>query len=150
MGALDTAKEIGRIAVTSSLGKDVIDLLEKKVALLTEQIATLETENANLKKKIAELQQELDSLRPKQGELEEGAVKFLQLLFQHGDTTAEYAAQVLGIPRGVAEYHRDALFDAQMICWTSVGISTDWGESSGKVGLLPKGRAYIVKRGLAK
>jgi len=45
MSAIDTAKEIGRIASTATLGKDVIDLFEKKVALLAEQVTTLETEN---------------------------------------------------------------------------------------------------------
>ena len=51
MSAIDTAKEIARIASTASLGKDVIELLEKKVGLLAEQITTLETENANLKQR---------------------------------------------------------------------------------------------------
>jgi hypothetical protein len=37
MSAMDTAKEIARIASTASLGKDVIELLEKKVGLLAEQ-----------------------------------------------------------------------------------------------------------------
>jgi predicted RNase H-like nuclease (RuvC/YqgF family) len=64
MSALDTAKEIGRIASTASLGKDVTDLFEKKVALLTEQVTALETENANLKQKVYDLEQELDRLRP--------------------------------------------------------------------------------------
>jgi predicted RNase H-like nuclease (RuvC/YqgF family) len=64
MSALDTAKEIGRIASAASLGKDVTDLFEKKVALLTEQVTALETENANLKQKVYDLEQELDRLRP--------------------------------------------------------------------------------------
>ena len=72
MSALETAKEIGRIASTASLGKDVTDLFEKKVALLTEQVTALETENANLKQRVYDLEQELDRLRPGQGGLEGG------------------------------------------------------------------------------
>jgi hypothetical protein len=44
-------KKIGRIAAATTLGKDVIDLLEKKMTLLTEQITTLETENTNLERR---------------------------------------------------------------------------------------------------
>jgi predicted nuclease with TOPRIM domain len=55
MSAIETAKEIVRISSTAGLSKDVIDLLDKKNSLLTEQVTTLETENANLKKKLAEL-----------------------------------------------------------------------------------------------
>jgi hypothetical protein len=34
MSAIDTAKEIARITVTSGLSKEIIELLEKKTALL--------------------------------------------------------------------------------------------------------------------
>jgi hypothetical protein len=40
MSALDTVKELGRMATTATLTKDVIDLFDKKVALLTEQVTT--------------------------------------------------------------------------------------------------------------
>ncbi len=50
MSAIDTAKEIVRITSTAGLSKDVIDLLEKKNLLLTEQVTTLETEITSLKK----------------------------------------------------------------------------------------------------
>jgi hypothetical protein len=56
MSALDTAKEIVRIGSTAGLSKDVIDLMEKKLVLLTDElanahrrIAQLEIENAQLK-----------------------------------------------------------------------------------------------------
>src|SRR5262249_12644146 len=65
MSALDTAKEIGRIAAATTLGKDVIDLLEKKITLLTEQVTTLEAENKNLKVKVHDLEQERNRLQPK-------------------------------------------------------------------------------------
>ncbi len=51
MGALDTAREIVKIAVSSGLGQELIALLEKKSALLSEQVSTLESEKAVLIKR---------------------------------------------------------------------------------------------------
>ena len=63
MNPLDTAKEIVRMASTAGLSKDVIDLLEKKLGILTSvladaqrKIASLETDNANLRTKLRHLQ----------------------------------------------------------------------------------------------
>ena len=44
------------MAATATLSQDVIDLFEKTVALLTEQITKLEAENSNLKKQVENLQ----------------------------------------------------------------------------------------------
>ena len=64
MSALATAKEIVRIGSTAGLSKDVVDLLEKKATLLTEQVATLERENAQLKSENDNLRAQLrDSTR---------------------------------------------------------------------------------------
>jgi hypothetical protein len=59
MNASQTAKELVRIATTAGLSKDVIDLLEKKAALLVEEnavltnkITTLEVENRQLKTQV--------------------------------------------------------------------------------------------------
>jgi len=72
MSALETVKELGRMATTATLTKDVIDLFSKKVDLLEKQVAALEQENSslkgensNLKSKIGELEQQLESSRPK-------------------------------------------------------------------------------------
>src|SRR5438105_13845436 len=115
MSAIDTAKEIARIASTASLGKDVIELLEKKVGLLAEQITTLETENAKLKQKVANLDQQFAGARPK-SELHPDAISFLTLLFEH-DTglTVSQIAGSLGIPKGMPDYHRDVWLDSQMV-----------------------------------
>jgi hypothetical protein len=153
MSALETAKEIGRIASTATLGKDVIvDLLEKKITLLAEQITTLEqeksvlnTENANLNKKVIDLQQRLDRLSPKQDGLEEEAIKMLRFLFDRPDTAIEYMADEIGIRRGMGEYHRDGLMNAGLIRPTGIAISGDWGSTSGPYDLTPKGREYVVK-----
>jgi len=143
MSAIDTAKEIARIASTASLGKDVIDLFEKKVALLAEQVTTLETENADLTQKAANLEQQLAGVPPK-GELHPDAIRFLQLLFKHDrGLTLSQIAGALGISKGMAEYHHDVLLDAEM-----VGLSVRMPKGTAlKVFLEAKGRAYLVEHG---
>jgi DNA-binding NarL/FixJ family response regulator len=140
MSAIDTAKEIARIASTASLGKDVIDLLEKKVGLLAEQITTLETENANLKQKAANFDQQFAGARPK-SELHPDTIRFLKLLFEH-DTglTVSQIAYLLGISEGMTEYHHDVLLDAKL-----VGLSVRMHKET--VFLEAKGRAYLVEHG---
>jgi hypothetical protein len=143
MSAIDTAKEIARIASTATLGKDVIDLLEKKVGLLAEQVTTLETENANLKQKVANLNQQFAGTGPS-GQLHPDAIRFLKLLFHHdkGLTVSEIAGS-LGISNGMAEYHHDVLLDAEM-----VGLSVRIPKASTPIVFLEaKGRAYLVEHG---
>ena len=145
MSAIDTAKEITRIVVTSGLSSEIIELLEKKISLLTEQIATLESENANLKKEIKDLEQQLASLSPQLGGLDQVSLKFLKLLFEHDKLSIEDVAASLGISKGMAEYHRDLLSQADMIQQTRIGIKTSLGFTPAAYGLLPKGREYVVK-----
>jgi septal ring factor EnvC (AmiA/AmiB activator) len=145
MSAIDTAKEIARITVTSGLSKEIIDLLEKKISLLTEQIATLESENTNLKKKVQEREKQLASLSPQPGGLDQVSFKFLKLLFEHDELSIEEVAASLEISKGIAEYHRDLLSQANMIQRTRIGIKTSFGFTPAAYGLLPKGREYVVK-----
>jgi FtsZ-binding cell division protein ZapB len=150
MSAIDTAKEIAKIAVTSGLSTEIIGLLEKKITLLTEQVTALDAENKNLKAKVYDLEQELSSLRPKADRLQEGTERLLQLLFQHDEMTVGEAAALLGCSRGMADYHRGTLMDAGMAVWTRIGIQTDFGESEGAFCVTHEGREYAVKHGLAK
>jgi DNA-binding MarR family transcriptional regulator len=142
MSAIDTAKEIARIASTASLGKDVIDLFEKKVALLAEQVTTLETENANLKQKAADFEQQLAGVRPK-GKLHPDAIRFLKLLFENGGLTLSQIAGSLGISKGMVEYHHDVLLDLEMVGLQVVTLKG----SALTVLLKAKGRAYLVEHG---
>src|SRR6266481_3213840 len=140
MSAIDTAKEIARIASTASLGKDVIDLFEKRVALLAEQVTTLETENANLKQKAADFEQQLAGVRPK-GKLHPDAIRFLKLLFENGGLTISQIAGSLGISKGMVEYHHDVLLDLEMVGLQVVTLKG----SVLTVFLKAKGRAYLVE-----
>jgi septal ring factor EnvC (AmiA/AmiB activator) len=137
MSALDTAKEIGRIASTASLGKDVIDLLEKKVALLTEQVTALETENLNLRQKVYDLEQELERLRPKQDRFEKDAERILESLFDLSDDEGipvEVVGQALGISKSMAKYHCNTLMGADVVHPSGFGVI-----------LAPKGIEYCVR-----
>jgi DNA-binding transcriptional ArsR family regulator len=129
--------------------KDVIDLQEKQLDLLTKQIVTLEsekshllTEISSLKKKTADLERELDRLRPKTDGLDEMQIKFLELLFGQSLTLSQIAS-ALKISRGMAEHHRDVLKRAEMI---SLPMMIRMGRET-PYHLLPKGREYLVKNG---
>jgi predicted nuclease with TOPRIM domain len=145
MSAIDTAKEIARITVTSGLSKEIIELLEKKISLLTEQITTLESENTNLRKKAQNLEKQLASLSPQPGGLDQVSFTFLKLLFEHDELSMEDMAASLGISKGMAEYHRDLLSQADMIQQTRIGIETSFEFTPAAYGILPKGREYVVK-----
>jgi len=56
MSAIDTAKEIVRIGSAAGLSKDVIDLMEKKLVLLTDELT-------NLNRRIVQLEVENGQLR---------------------------------------------------------------------------------------
>jgi FtsZ-binding cell division protein ZapB len=145
MGGGEIAKDVIRIATTAGLGKDVIDLLEKKISLLTEQITTLETENTNLKKKVENLEQELERVRPKQGGLDETAKKFIKVLFESGSSLDfENVAGMLGVTKGKAAYYRDVLIKNGMI--SGIGVVID--DALGAYELTPEGREFAVASGL--
>jgi chromosome condensin MukBEF ATPase and DNA-binding subunit MukB len=146
MNPLEIAKEIFGIAANAGLKKDVIDLFEKKVGLLTEEIAALnrkleisETENANLTRKVVDLEQQLDRIQPRRGKLKEGAERILKLLFDNGDVVSvrEMSGR-LGMQEGVVKHHCDVLYEADMITFSSLD---EWY-------IIAKGRAYVVDNGL--
>ena len=77
MSAIDTVKDFARIASTAGISKDVIDLLDKKVVLLADQIATFEQENTtllrenrDLKLENEKLKSQLEKARPKGDEFD--------------------------------------------------------------------------------
>src|SRR5438876_10123240 len=59
MSALDTAKEVVRMASTAGLAKDVIDLMEKKLALLTEEVSVLTAKVSKLEIENGQLRAQL-------------------------------------------------------------------------------------------
>jgi len=140
------------MAATATLSKDVIDLFEKKVALLTEQIESLtaaleksESQKTDLRIKVINLEQELERSRPKQAGLDDTAKKFVQALFKSGSyLDFEYVASMFGVPKGMAAYYRDILAKAGMIRGTGVVMD----DALGSYELTSRGREFAVANGL--
>ena len=56
MSVSNTAKEVVRIAITAGLANDVIDLMEKKLAILTSELDTATDKFALVEKRVSELE----------------------------------------------------------------------------------------------
>jgi hypothetical protein len=63
VNVVEAAKEIIRVGTTAGLSKDVIDLLEKKLWLLTDEMSLLVKKNAELVAKASALETENSNLR---------------------------------------------------------------------------------------
>ena len=129
--------------------KDIIELQEKHLGLLTKEIETLTlklaestTQIANLKAKLYDLEQELNRVKPK-GDLEDDTIKVIRLFFDH-DLTASQIANALGMSYGMADYHCGALYEKHMIALPM--IRTLGAEN--EYYITQRGRDYIVKQGL--
>ena len=130
------------MTVTSGLSKEIIELLEKKIVLLTEQVTTLVTENADLKNQVGNLEQELTRLRPTDG-LKPDTVRVLKLIFDNQALTISQIAGALKMSVGMAQYHIDILNKAKMAAlpaFRSVNRETPYQ-------LLSAGREYLVEHG---
>jgi hypothetical protein len=64
MSAFEIAKEIVRITSTAGLSKEVIGLLEKKLAILTGEVADLTTKVSKLEMENGQLRAQLHDLQP--------------------------------------------------------------------------------------
>jgi regulator of replication initiation timing len=85
MSASDTVKDVVRIVTTGGHAKDVIDPLQTKLSLLTEQVAALEKENRNLKTENDNLKTQLQNARPKSEELSQKTEDILKAFFNRAD-----------------------------------------------------------------
>src|SRR5439155_2796242 len=119
----DIASDAINLVRNAGLKKDVIDLLEKKVALLTDEIVVLthnlevsETERTKLQAKAIDLEQQLDRLRPGQGRLGKDLEQFMQFLANYPyRPSIRDTAEGLGIQKVIAEHHADKLLEKGMI-----------------------------------
>ena len=80
MSAQDIAKEVVRIATTHGLAKDIIDLMEKKLSLLTDELSEAHLRIEKLESEKAQLAQQLHRAQPV------GFVTKDGLLWKEGDT----------------------------------------------------------------
>lgn len=152
MSALDTAKEIIRIANTSTLSKDVIDLMERKLALLTDEVSTLNRKLSDANTRIAGLETENTKLkalaqpRKSADELPKATADVLRFLFDLGDDfSIEDIARQFQFKMSVAEYHFDILAGRKFVIQTRVGMQTYGGSSPAMFGLTSTGRAYVMQ-----
>lgn len=136
MGAIDLAKDAIKIATTAGLSKDVIDLLEKKLALMTEEglffkesLAKAITENETLKLKIINLEEELQSLSPQEDRLDKECEEILPLLLEtdRRPTIDQVTAHFKTHP-SVAKAHFDTLRKKNFV-WARSAIVTDFRRS---------------------
>jgi hypothetical protein len=132
MSTMDTAKEIIRIGSTAGLSKDVIDLLERKVALLTDEITALTAkllQSEHVKEQLASqlekiqvekdnLQVRLRDLQPKADDLEH--VVLLSLAKDPGKSTGQIAKDH-GLSPAKAKFVVGSLFEKDLI-----GSTSDW------------------------
>ncbi len=149
MSALDTAKEVVRMASTAGLSKDLIDLMEKKNALLTVEIGDLTQKVSMLSTKASSLEIENAQLRdqlknPQTVAVDELATKMLQAIAnapdgaKKGDLFARF-----GLLLAKGDFHFDQLIAHNCIRQTSVNVYTGilWGATSA-------GREYLNQKGL--
>jgi hypothetical protein len=146
MSATDAVKEVVRIAASAGLSKDVIEHLDKKAALLAEQVAVLETENATLLRENNVLKHQLQNARPLGDGLEAKTKDILKYFFDKAnDISDEEIARHFGISLNQAGYHSEILFGNRFI----QGTRARFEGSTPRYGITPEGRAYCVENGMA-
>jgi regulator of replication initiation timing len=123
MSAIDTAKEVLRMASTAGIAKEVIELMEKKLALLTQQVAALDSENGRLKMENAHLRAQMEHLQPAAHGLTDEQLAILKVLesVDRNFTPEEVAARV-GAKRERTHYLLTKLRSAKYVYEVPVGF----------------------------
>ncbi|MBU1055771.1 MAG: hypothetical protein KKC46_18375 [Proteobacteria bacterium] len=125
MGAFDIAKDAVRIASTAGLSKDVIDLLEKKLSLLTEEIDTLHLKISNFETKVSHLEAENTNLKKQLQHLQPASnfsketSDILHIFFDFGkELSVDDIVSALSLGISVINFHFDILQENNMIIQT--------------------------------
>lgn len=147
MSTLDIAKDVLRIASTAGLTKDVIDLLEKKLALLTDEnenlktkVSILETENFNLK-------QQIQHSKPTVA-LKKETADILRTFFNSGsELSVNHFVHVIPGGISVIQYHFDLLLKDHLIDLTTPGVSAfgAYPDQPDLYSISSEGRKYVVE-----
>jgi regulator of replication initiation timing len=153
MSAADLAKDAIKIATTAGLSKDVIDLLEKKLALITEEslffkdsLSKAIAENEVLKLKISNLEEQLQNLSPQEDRLDKECEEILFLLFETDRRlTIDQVTKHFQLHPSVAKAHFDTLRQKRYVLARSAIVS-DFGPSRpAEYELTSEGREYAMK-----
>ncbi|MBI5772791.1 MAG: hypothetical protein HZA89_03485 [Verrucomicrobia bacterium] len=139
MSATDIAKEVVRIVNTHGLAKDVIDLLEKKLALIVQENATLTTKVSRLEIENSQLRAQIQHTHPVK-QLSDDQRKILELL--NSDTTDhyidfEFIAGRVGLDLPKARFVLDQL--------TKLEYLWDTSYSPPSYRISPKGREFLYE-----
>jgi len=149
---LSSGADIAKIRAQLVPLREQTEAVEARVKELESQ-----TQGTNFKEKCEDLQAELDEakrkiakLQSQTEDLEEDAIRILDTLFTRGDSTIEYIAELIGIQRAMAEFHRDILFKKGFIQHTGIGFKGfgamgNWVDTEGTIGLTESGRRFVVK-----
>ena len=141
--AVGLAKDAIRLVSTAGLGKDVIDLLEKKLSLLTEELELAKSENTNLKAENSDLKKKLGALEPQEG-IPVEAVQILKIFFDRARAfLATDIEAMTGMKKSVVDYHFGILRKSGLL---KVGMSLDGPQP---YFITDKGREFIVRNGMA-
>lgn len=125
--------------------------IRNRLLTLSEQAEALETRLDNCEANVKRLEKntQAQNLVPKTSVPNEMEVNFLKLLYQHRALTIRQIANSLRIEEGKVEYHKNRLFEAEMIYWAGNRILNDFGDIGDRtLGLDDKGTAYLVENGL--
>ena len=146
MNALETANEVVRIAKNAGLGKEALELLDLKLALIAEQMTALEGQNARLKEENEKLKIQLKCLEPQGEEISQDTVGILKIFFeQDGDVSTGEITAAVKWKQSVVDYHIDVLLKKRFIRETTIGMRTAFGASETKFGLTTLGRRYVIQ-----
>ena len=110
MSVADTAKDVIRIASTAGLAKDVIDLMEKKLALITGELDTATQKNTLLEQRISQLEADNGQLQKKlavgQTHLGDGETRVIGIIASAEDGASdEELARLLNIQLNMVNYY---------------------------------------------
>ena len=145
MGTLDIAKDAVRIASTAGLGKDVIDLLEKKLSLLTEEIERLNSKISHLETENTHLKAQLQHLQPTSGFSKETS-DILRFFFDTGqELSANDIDSTLSLGISVVNFHFDILQENNMVIQTIAESRMMGILNPACFSITPKGREYVIK-----
>jgi hypothetical protein len=149
MIASDVAKEVVRIASTHGLAKDVIDLMEKKLVLVTQEIADLTRKNAVLVSRVSaleadkvNLESQIQKIRPESLALDQQSKAILKFFFDRADNiSGRDVVRQFRLQTSVSDYHIDILMAKEFITQTRLGgdSASCWFTITGM------GREFMIK-----
>jgi hypothetical protein len=142
----DIAKDIVRIGSTAGLKKDVVDLLEAKLRILTDELALAHTKVSKLEIENGQLRARLKNPAPVI-KLDDVSRKALQYFCdRNNEVTIQELDGRLSCPESKSQFFCDRLIEMEFIEFASIPIEDPRFENLGNNNwgykITPKGRKY--------